>query len=377
MFVCHHAILLSLLLPPLSSAFPHLSLPSLSLSPLFPPLPSPPLSPPLPSPPLSSPLPSPLLPFPPLPSPPLPSPSPSPSDAIECNRAFIRQYGSDHLPNAPQQFSEVLGSNFNPCDTQNSMYRPLYAPPGMPPATAATVTPKAEPVIDGQFHHPTCPPEPAPFDDRVIPPAMPYPSQQEQVVHSSPPVTPPTVTPMFPNVDHGCQYQPVQTGQLPSMSSTASAHEGYPIGYMTPSPSGSESNSHSHFSPHGTHIEDRTFTSPTMPSYGYHANQDGFPMSTSSRSSCGSQGHLPHMVSMATHPRPSVEDDGYGTEVFSSPTTILPSEVIPCANGLPANLDTMCTIYFNTNSSAYPMATGPQGSYQQPPLYCPPIHETH
>ena len=256
------------------------------------------------------------------------------------------------------------------------MYLPLHATPRMPPATAATVTPKAEPV-DVQFHHLSCPPGHAPCDDTGIPQAMVYPSQPEQVFTSSPPITPPINAPMFQNIEQTVQYQPVQTGPMQSVSSIASPHEGYPIGYMTPSPSGSESNSHSHFSPHGTHTEDRPFMSPSMHSYGYHANQEGFPLSTNSRSSYGSQGHLPQMVSMATQPRASVEDDGYATEVFTSPTSILPSEVLPCAEGLPADLSTMCTIYFNPNSAAYPMATGQPGSYQQPPLYCQPIHETH
>ena len=312
-------------------------------------------------------------PFPP------PLPPPSPSDAIECNRAFISQYGSDHMPNAQQQFSDGLGSDFSPHEVRNSVYRPLHPTPGMPPASAAMatpiVTPKVEP-IDLHYHQPTsfvsCPPGPAPCDnDITIPQTLAYSSQPEQVFTTSPPVTPPTGTPVFSNVDHTGQFQPVQTGPMQSMSSITSPHEGYPIGYMTPSSSGSESNSHSHFSPHGAHTEDGAFSSPNIHSHGYHSNLEGFPLSTSSRSSYGSQGHLPHMASMATQPRGSVEDDGYVTDVFSPPTTV------PCTEGLPADLSSMCTIYFDPNSVPYPMATGRMGSYQQPPLYCQPIHETH
>ena len=100
------------------------------------------------------------------------------------------------------------------------------------------------------------------------------------------------------------------------MSSITSPSEGYPIAYMTPSPSGSESNSHSHFSPHGAHTEDGAFSSPNIHSHSYHSNLDGFPFSTSSYSS---QGHLPHMVSMATQPRGSVEDDGMLQTSFLHP----------------------------------------------------------
>ena len=83
---------------------------------------------------------------------------PSPSDAIECNRAFISQYGSDRMPNAQQQFSDVLGSDFSPHEVQNSVYRPLHPTPGMPPASAAMATPivtlKVE-SIDIHYHQPT------------------------------------------------------------------------------------------------------------------------------------------------------------------------------------------------------------------------------
>ena len=180
--------------------------------------------------------------FPPLlltPSPfplltPAPFPPPSPSDAIECNRAFISQYGSDHMPNAQQQFSDVLGSDFSPHDVQNSVYRQLHPTPGMPPASAAMatpiVTPKVEP-IDLHYHQTTsfvsCLPGPAPCDnDITIPQTLAYSSQSEQVFTTSPPVTPPTGTPVFSNVDHTGQFQPVQTGPMQSMSSITSPHEG-------------------------------------------------------------------------------------------------------------------------------------------------------
>ena len=180
-------------------------------------------------------------------------------------------------------------------------------------------------------------------------------------------MTPPTGTPVFSNVDHTGQFNQVQTGPMQSMSSITSPREGYPIGYMTPNPSGSEFNSHSHFSPHGAHTEDAAFSSPNIHSHDYHSNLEGFPLSTSSRSSYGSQRHLPHMVSMATQPRGSVEDDGYVTDVFS------PSTTVPCTEGLPADLSSMCTIYFDPNSVLYPMATGQLGSYQQPPCIVSPF----
>ena len=83
-------------------------------------------------------------------------------------------YRSDHMPNAQQQFSNVLGNDFSPHDVQNSVYRPLHPTPGMLPVSAAMATPivmpKVEP-IDLHYHHPTsfasCPPGPAPCDNDI------------------------------------------------------------------------------------------------------------------------------------------------------------------------------------------------------------------
>jgi PAS domain-containing protein len=67
-----------------------------------------------------------------------------PAGAIECNRAFLEQYGSDHLPNVKEQFKSVLGNKYNPEHCYNPNYVTVFpkreSPPQQPTSKLDSVT---------------------------------------------------------------------------------------------------------------------------------------------------------------------------------------------------------------------------------------------
>ena len=74
-----------------------------------------------------------------------------PDNAIECNRAFINHYGSNHLPNTHSQIQSVYGDGFDTQGIIDNRYVPLYQPGTTPPHLV-----KVEPVIKHQEVNPSC-----------------------------------------------------------------------------------------------------------------------------------------------------------------------------------------------------------------------------
>ena len=283
-----------------------------------------------------------------------------PDNAIECNRAFINHYGSNHLPNTHSQIQSVYGDGFDTQGIIDNRYVPLYQPGTTPPHLV-----KVEPVIKHQEVNPSCnvpPPDdltPSCIIDHHGNSAADYLND----LLTSPPITPPeaalpmtnghlnsgyvtqgsgqnfssVMTPPMsgtpissPPTSHTISYVPSVSQGVPSQTpypveGVVMTHtytqphyhqtqvlvdhslapptkniDPFPIGYMTPSPSESDTKSFTSLSPQNRN-----------------QNLDGFcQVSIGSRSSLGST-HL----TQGKNPRGSLDDEGYLTDsVFDSPT---------------------------------------------------------
>ena len=132
-----------------------------------------------------------------------------PAGAIECNKAFLKQYGSDHLPNAKEQFKSVLGSNFNPDDCYNPNYVPFYPKqelPAHPPTTSKVEAVKEiptapQPPMSSRSHQEPLAPQQMPSSTQSFqhcssglrgshPTLAPPPPSQPQMTHTLPPGPP-------------------------------------------------------------------------------------------------------------------------------------------------------------------------------------------